>query len=194
MGYIMDKSQLRKEISQKRKMLNTNYVLSASGTIIKTLQALSDIKTANIIMSYMPYGKEVDIKPLNQWILDQGKVLCLPRVISTTEMEARAADTLKHGFYKGTFGILEPPIENQLIDNTEIDIVLVPGLAFDKAGNRMGHGGGYYDRFLSSCSNKTLFVGVVYSFQVFDSIPSDLYDVKIHKIVTEEYTIDLTEI
>lgn len=187
----MDKSQLRKEISQKRRTLDDDFVKAASETIVGTLKNLSELRSANIVMSYMPHGKEVDINPLNGWILDQGKILCLPRVISPTEMEARIVTSLKHGLSNGSFGIMEPTADNQLIENSKIDIVLVPGLAFDKTGNRMGHGAGYYDRFLSNCPKRTLFVGVAYWFQVFDSIPSDLYDVRVHKIVTEKHTIDL---
>ncbi len=186
----MDKRQLRKEINKKRKMLDENNVKDASEKIVETLQNLLDLKSSNIVLSYMPYGNEVDIKPLNQWILSQGKVLCLPRVISPTEMEPRIVNNLERGFYKSSFGILEPTVENVLIDKANIDLVLAPGLAFDRTGNRMGHGSGYYDRFLISCSKRTLFVGVGYSFQVLDSIPFDSYDVKVHKIVTEEYTID----
>lgn len=188
----MDKSQLRKNISQKRRMLDDDFARSASRTIVRTLRNISELKSANIVLSYMPYGKEVDISPLNRWILEQGKILCLPRVKSPTEMEARIVNDLINGLSKGSFGILEPTVDNEFVDSAEIDLVLVPGLAFDKNGNRMGHGNGYYDRFLSLCSKKTMFIGVAYSFQVLDSIPSDLYDVKVHKIVTEKYTIDLT--
>jgi len=173
-------------------MLGFDFVKNASQIIVGNLQNLSELKSANTVLSYMPYGNEVDIIPLNGWILDQGKILCLPRVISPTEMEARVVNDLKNGLSKGSFGIFEPTADNELVDAAEIDLVLVPGLAFDKSGNRMGHGAGYYDRFLTACSKKSLFVGVAYGFQVFDSIPSDSYDVRVHKIVTEKYTIDLT--
>ncbi|NLX63581.1 MAG: 5-formyltetrahydrofolate cyclo-ligase [Clostridiaceae bacterium] len=190
----MDKSQLRKEISQKRRMLDDDFVKNASHIIVETLKNLSELRTANIVLSYMPYGKEVDISPLNRWILDQGKILCLPRVVSPTEMEVRIVKDLENGLSKGSFGIWEPTAENELIDAARINLALVPGLAFDKSGNRMGHGAGYYDRFLSACSKSALFVGVAYRFQVFDSIPTDLYDVRVHKIVTEKHSIVLTGI
>jgi len=190
----MDKSQLRKEISQKRRMLDDDFVKNASQIIVGTLQNLSELKSANIVLSYMPYGKEVDIDPLNRWLLDQGKTLCLPRVTGPTKMEARMVNDLINGLSKGPFGILEPTADNELIDAAEIDLVLVPGLAFDKTGNRMGHGAGYYDRFLTTCSEKAKFVGVAYWFQIFDTIPAYLYDVRVHKIVTEKHTIDLIKL
>jgi len=190
----MDKNQLRKEIKQKRSMLDDDFVRKASKIIVGTLQNLSELRSANVVLSYMPYGKEVDVSSLNRWILDEGKVLCLPRVISQTEIEARRVNNLENGLSKGPFGILEPTTDNELIDVAQIDLVLVPGLAFDKNGNRMGHGAGYYDRFLSACTKSTLFVGVAYMFQVFDSIPADLHDVRVHKIVTEKHIMDLTEL
>ncbi|MGI6124150.1 MAG: 5-formyltetrahydrofolate cyclo-ligase [Acetivibrionales bacterium] len=188
----MEKNQLRKEISKKRNQLNENAAKNASETIVRTLESLPDLLQAKVIFSYMPYGKEVDIKPLNQWILDQGKVLCLPRVINSVEMEAREINSINNeGLFESSFGILEPTTENKLVDIDKIDSIIVPGLAFDKTGNRMGHGRGYYDRFLSRCPATTIFIGVAYSFQVFNSIPFDNYDVKVHKVITEEYTINL---
>ena len=186
----MIKSELRKEIIERRKFLDENTVISASETIVKTLQSLPELQNTKVVLSYMPYGKEVDIKSLNQWILNQGKTLCLPRVISKMEMEPRIVNNIKQSFHKSGFGILEPTEDNELINISKIDLVLVPGLAFDKNGNRMGHGNGYYDRFLSSCSTSTIFIGVAYSFQVFNTIPFDKYDVKIHKLITEESTMN----
>ncbi len=185
----MNKNDIRKEIIKKRSLLDDNEVNNASKIIINRLKDLYELKSAKVIFSYMPYGKEVNIKPLNQWILDQSKILCLPRVISQTEMETRTVTNINHGLEKSSYGILEPTENNELTDIEKIDLILVPGIAFDKAGNRMGHGNGYYDRFLSRCPKSTLFIGISYSFQVFDAIPSYQYDVKMHKIITENFTI-----
>lgn len=186
----MNKIELRKEISKKRKLLDINEAKKASEIIVNKMQGLADLKSAKLVFSFMPYGKEVDIKPLNQWILDQGKTLCLPRVINQTEMEPRVVNNINQGFSKSAFGVLEPTGNNELIDIDKIDLILVPGLAFDKSGNRMGHGKGYYDRFLSRCPKSTLFIGVAFSFQILDSIPFNKFDVKVHSIITEKYTID----
>ena len=105
-------------------------------------------------------------------------------------MEPRIVNNINQGLFKSDFGILEPTEDNELIDINKIELILVPGLAFDKNGNRMGHGNGYYDRFLSSCSTSTIFIGIAYSFQVFNTIPFDKYDVKIHKLITEKFTIN----
>ncbi|NLE25737.1 MAG: 5-formyltetrahydrofolate cyclo-ligase [Clostridiaceae bacterium] len=189
----MDKSKLKTEIIEKRKLLDESTVKNASETIVRTLQSIPAFKQAKVVLSYMPYGKEVDIRPLNQWILDQGKVLCLPKVISKTEMEARAVNDISQGLYKSGFGVLEPTYDNELMDIDKIELVLVPGLAFDKTGNRMGHGNGYYDRFLASCPTNTILIGIAYAFQVFDSIPFDQYDVKVHRLITEKFTLNFKQ-
>ncbi|MGI6086240.1 MAG: 5-formyltetrahydrofolate cyclo-ligase [Acetivibrionales bacterium] len=186
----MNKTDLRKYIFEKRRLLDINEVNIASEVIVGSIKELAAIKFAKLVFSYMPYGKEVDIKPLNQWVLDQGKKLCIPRVINKTEMEPRIVRNINQGLLKNSFGILEPAISHELADYYEIDLILVPGLAFDKSGNRIGHGNGYYDRFLSRCPKSTLFIGVAFSFQVFDSIPFDKHDVKLHSLITEKYTLD----
>lgn len=181
----MDKTQLRKELLQKRNNIDGDYSISASQAIFENALQNQKIQGAKTILSYMPYGKEANILPLNQWILDSGKNLCIPRVKDSTVMEAIKIEDLDKGLVKKAFGILEPQDNLGAIDIHEIDLVLVPGVAFDKYGNRLGHGKGYYDRFLSKCSVNTIFIGICYSFQLLESIPFSSHDVKVHYIITE---------
>lgn len=181
----MDKNKLRKEIHEKRNQLTEFEVEKASKVIIKNLLNKSEFWSAKVILSYMPYGKEVDVTFINQWILDQEKVLCVPRVKNATIMEAVAVSSLVDEMTKSSFGIYEPSVHKEAFDINKIDLILVPGVAFDISGNRMGHGRGYYDRFLAQCPEHTAFWGIAYSFQVLESIPFDQYDIKVHKIITD---------
>ena len=181
----MEKFIIRKTVLNKRKNLTTDEVKIASYVIVNKLTDLPCIIDSKVIMSYMPYGNEVDIRPLNQWILNQGKILCLPRVISDSQIEAVAVDNLNEGFAKGSYGIQEPDRSNEAFDIKKIDTILVPGVAFDIKGNRLGHGRGYYDRFLALCDKHTIFLGIGFSFQLLDYIPSNQYDVKVHRVITE---------
>lgn len=190
----MDKSLLRKIVLDKRKSLTLEEVNQASGIIVERLSNLSFVKESSVIMTYMPYGNEVDITPLNQWILNQGKTLLLPRVISknatmssniVAEINAFKVDSLSDGFVRGSFGILEPSIDKEPYDISKIETILVPGVAFDKQGNRIGHGKGFYDRFLAKCEINTVFIGVGYTFQVFDSIPFNEHDIRVHYVITD---------
>jgi len=182
----MEKNPLRKTILNKRKSLTPDEVKNASEAIVSKLKQLPVIKESVVIMSYMPYGNEADIKAFNQWILDSGKVLLLPRVLDDTNIDAVKINDIESGLVKGSFGILEPAAENESFPIELIDVILVPGVAFDRQGNRMGHGKGYYDRFLSRCKGSTVFLGIAYSFQVYESIPFDEHDIRVHGVITEK--------
>ncbi len=181
--FEMDKNQLRKLMLQKRKGLAPEYVNTASAAILETLIKLSEIEKNSVILSYMPHGNEVDILPLNRWFLGNGKRLCIPRILNDQEMEAVRVDCLETGLSPGSFGIPEPGRECRAVPVHEVDLILVPGLAFDRHGNRLGHGKGYYDRFLKSHGAYT--IGIAYKFQLFDHIPTDIHDVRLDAIVTE---------
>ena len=187
----MDKNQLRRLMIEQRKRLTNQEVKACSQAIVNSLMQLPLIEKSSLIMSYMPYGNEVDVLPLNQWLLEQGKGLCLPRVINSTEMEAVKIERLDQSFLKSSFGIMEPAREAPLADMAQIDLILVPGLAFDRYGNRLGHGKGYYDRFLAKCKKVSYFLGIAYGFQIFDKIPSDPYDIRVKGLVTEDLFANL---
>ncbi|HHY64152.1 MAG TPA: 5-formyltetrahydrofolate cyclo-ligase [Clostridiaceae bacterium] len=180
----MDKKQLRESILLKRKMLSPDEVRKASEAIVTVLKQMPLINESAVIMSYMPYGNEPDIRSFNRWILEKGKILLLPRVLNGSDMDTARVDDIDSGLVKSRFGILEPAPGLPLYPADNIDVILVPGVAFDIQGNRLGHGRGYYDRFLTRCGKKTVFLGIAYSFQVFDSIPSDQHDIRVHKVIT----------
>lgn len=182
----MDKNQLRKELLEKRKNLDEKDSYQASLAIVNNVLNFIELSSMKAVFSYMPYGKEANIMALNQWILDNDKVLCIPRVTSPYEMDAVSIKNLNTGLISKTFDILEPATDLKAFNIEKIDLVLVPGVAFDKSGNRLGHGNGYYDRFLARCHEHTKFVGICYAFQLLDYIPSDSFDIKVHTIITEE--------
>ena len=109
-------------------------------------------------------------------------------------MDAVGVDSLDRGFSKSRLGILEPLREKKTVNTDEIDLVIVPGLAFDKSGNRLGHGKGYYDRYLERCGENVFFIGIAYDFQVLDTIPADAHDIKMNMIVTESRTYNISDL
>ena len=176
---------MRSIVLDQRNKFSLDQIQLSSDAIVNTLINFPVLNKSNLILSYIPYGKEVDILRLNQWILDHGKGLCLPRVLNDTDMEAVQVESLNKGFAKSRFGILEPAKESEPVDIRKINLILVPGLAFDWNGNRLGHGKGYYDRFLERCGKNTHTIGIAFRFQVFDSIPFDPHDKRMDEIVTE---------
>lgn len=186
---MTDKRSLRKIMHEKRNSLSSHEVAKASGKIVEKLVNLPYVKESRIIMSFMPYGNEVNIIPLNEWILEQGKALCIPRVLDGTNMDAVKIDSIMTGLVKNSYGIYEPSKDLKPIEPEKIELILVPGVAFDINGNRLGHGKGYYDRFLLNRSKNAITLGIAYSFQVLDSIPHDEHDVRLDGIVTESEVI-----
>lgn len=140
----------------------------------KVIRELEEYKKAETVMIYMPIKGESDITAL----LDDEK-LFLTAVTDGDDMYASKIGELE----RGKFGVLEP-IEKIPFDKEKIDIVFTPGVAFDKKGNRIGFGKGYYDRFFDGMN--VLKIGVCHSFQLLDEVESDTYDVKMDMIVTED--------
>ncbi len=163
------KEAVRREMIDKRKKLDLK-----NGEIFSSMiTELDCYKNAKTVMLYMPIKGEADVTGL----LGDEKVFLTPVTDGDDIYAAVLGET-----EKGAFGVPEPKDKTQF-DKTKIDLVLVPGVAFDKEGNRMGYGKGYYDRFLKDmCAFK---IGVCHSFQILDKIPSEKHDVKMDMIVTE---------
>ena len=182
----MNKAELRAKMLNKRRELTSLEVIETSKALHNFFIQLPVYCQSRVILSYMPYGHEADVLPLNHEIIKDGKILLLPRVLNITNMEAVQIDSLDSGLKEGPFGIWEPDATHGVTNPQDIDLVLVPGLAFDIKGNRLGHGKGYYDRFLEKCRPQAFFMGIAHSFQVFDSIPSEAYDKRVHGLLTEK--------
>ena len=130
------------------------------------------------IMSYCPYSEEVDVNKIN----DSFDV-CLPVTLQDGIMEAvKPAD---NRYKTNRLNIKEPDPEYGIrVDKKDIDVIIVPLLGFDEKRNRLGHGGGYYDRFMKDC--KALKIGVAYSVQKVNQIMTDDNDVALDMIITEK--------
>lgn len=163
------KADLRREMIEKRKALLVNNC----EMFVKLIRELDCYNKANAVMLYMPIKGEADVTGL----LSDEKVFLLP-VTERSDMFACKAGVLE----SGAFNVPEPK-DKTPFDKKEIDLVIVPGVAFDRKGNRTGYGKGYYDRFLKDMS--ALKIGVCHSFQLLDEIESEEHDVKMDMIVTE---------
>lgn len=139
-------------------------------------------KNASVIMAFYGVGSEPDTVPLLNRILMDGKRLCLPLTYAGGIMDARLITSLGE-LKTGRYGIPEPSDELPLVSADEIDLILVPGLSFDLSGYRMGHGAGYYDRYLSGFRGHT--IGLCFESRLSDSIPRDEYDLPVDFIATE---------
>lgn len=174
-----------------RSQLDSEAIFRDSQTIAKTVVALPEYRNAGCIMAYAPTQNEVMANLITDIAERDGKKVCLPRIADKTMIEAVPKEN--HILLRNTFGIDEPSFEVKAIDPTMLDLVLVPGVAFDRSGNRIGFGKGYYDRFLRLLRPDCALIALAYDFQVLDAIPYDDRDTKLHMIVTEKEWIDCRE-
>lgn len=143
-------------------------------------------RRAMAMMVYAPLPMELDIRPLVEAALRAGRVVCMPKVgwegRSLTPVAIQGMDDLVEG---ERFGLREPRPGARVVSKDMLDLVIVPGLAFDAEGGRLGRGAGFYDRFLGSLGPRAVKVGVVYDAQVFPSVPTEPQDVRLDVLVTE---------
>lgn len=142
------------------------------------------------IMSYMSYRNEFPTHRLNQWIIDQGFRLVLPFTDSDFNIIPCIVENME-ALRLSSMGIAEPDPKGSVhACLNDIDLMIMPGLAFDLSGNRIGFGKGCYDRLLSSAPSSIDLIALAYDFQVFDSIPAEVNDIPCSSVVTESRIIN----
>ena len=177
------KQRMRELLIQKRRMLSAEERKSLSESILSQLELMQCFREAKTVLLYYPKNNEVDVLPLFKRHKD--KTLLLP-VTHRKEMTANPFEG-NDKMHRGKFGIPEPTTQPY---EGDIDVIIVPAVAFDKEGNRLGRGGGYYDRFLKKQSHAT-FIGVGYDFQLVDEVPVRQHDQKMHRIILPSQTIQV---
>lgn len=175
----MNKQELRAYIKQQFHQSTATDRKQWSENICNQILADEKIKNAQNIMAFYPLSDEVNIKPLLDKFHQEGKNVLLPVVISETELCLRRYND-KESMLSGVLGTHFPAGE-EYTDYDSIDAVLVPGLAFDKKGHRLGRGKGYYDRFLKKLS-KAYTRAVCFPYQIVDDVPIGPHDITIHYV------------
>lgn len=174
-----EKEKIRKEIAQRKKRLRPEELTLLSQEVMMTLEITGVFVDAKNILIYNNLSDEVEtLSFIEKW--NGQKNFYLPAVVDNDLVFRKFhAHT---DFLPSSLGVQEPRGEN-LVDYSMIDLVIVPGIAFDRKKNRLGRGKGYYDRFLKNISVPT--IGICFEFQLFDNIPADEKDVKMNMIVSE---------
>ncbi len=182
----MDKRQLRQMIISKRSTLSLQMRQNAEAEIHKRLFELDTFKSSRIISSFVSFRDEIEMKTINERILSEGKTLVLPFIDMTTKsMSFYIVNALKE-LELNSFGILEPnPKHHTQIENSAIDLVLTPGVAFDQRGYRLGYGGGFYDRFFSQIEKTIPKIGIAFDIQLVDALDVEAYDLPVTQLITE---------
>ena len=183
------KDKLRAKLIDKRKKLSKFELKEKSKYIKMTIFKMKEFKDSRTILLYVSYNNEVDTHQIIKECLDIGKKIVVPKTDILTEKILLSELTNWDHLELGEFNILEPKKEffkEVLIDS--IDLMFIPGIAFDIHGNRIGHGKGYYDKLLK-IPNNAIKIGLAFELQIVDNIPTEIHDIKVNKIVTEKRVI-----
>jgi len=179
---MLTKVQIRSKILKRLKIQKEEDRNRKSKLIKDKLLRTKVFKKAKIIMFYIAFGGEVNTEEMIREAKKIGKVICVP--ICRKDKETMQPNIFEdHGkLKKGPYGVLEP-VTQALIKPKDLDLVIVPGLAFDKQGNRLGRGKGCYDRFLNQLPKNVASIGLAFDFQILPQIPTTSYDVSVKKII-----------
>ena len=191
LAHVRDvKRTLRARVLSARDQMPAAVRAAASLVIATALAARADFRTAQSLLLTLPFGSEWDTASLFAAALEHRKILVLPRVnLSTRMLELCAVTDLGRDIAPGYRGIREPLPHCVRVAPASIGWVLVPGVAFDQEGTRLGYGGGFYDRVLPSLAPTAARVAGAFELQVVDRIPAEAHDLRIDAIVTEVRTI-----
>jgi len=188
------KNTIRKEILKARGTLSSEEVQEKSSIIINKLIKTKEFENSKLIMCYMDFRNEVRTDELIRKCLEMGKKVAVPLVLNSAEGEREMMACEVRDFEKemkpGAYGILEP-VRELVCDvwPEDIDLVVVPGVAFDERKYRIGYGAGYYDRFFRMTREDCKKIAIAFELQIVDKIPYEEHDVKLDMIITEKRII-----
>ncbi len=175
----MDKTALRRAIREKKRAMTEDEIHSRSQALGKLFARSEAYKSAKTIYGYLPYNQEVRTVPMLEQALKDGKQVAVPKVYGD-EMKFIYLTDLSQ-VEKGYAGIPEPIADGPIAED-KTALVLMPGLAFDPQGNRMGYGGGFYDKFLASePEHPTL--ALCYDFQMLPELQTDKHDIPVDVVL-----------
>ncbi len=185
------KQELRAEMLKARSAMDPVAAAKAGASIARRVQELPAFQQSRYLLAYVDVRNEVGTGTLIRAALDSGKKVAVP-VTDQVRRRLIPAEitTYPEGLEPGAFGVLEP-LHFEEIAYTALDCILVPGVAFDHQGHRLGFGGGYYDRFLRRVGRRAVRIGLAYDFQVRPTVYPDPHDEAVDYVVTEDRTLDL---
>ena len=180
------KQELRKELLYRRRLLDQDFILNQSAKMAEHLYAWPNYQQADRIMLFLSMPDEPNMMNIIEHAWQRGKTVCIPHMRQEFGvMDAAIIDNMDD-LVRGRFNLLVPsPAHVKLIDPGSIDLIVVPAVAYDDAGNRLGMGAGYYDRFIPKAS-KAVLIGAIWSSQMIDCVPSNQYDKPVHYLLRED--------
>ncbi len=186
------KKELRRKVQEFRDSIDPEQRELLSARVAANLWSVPEFAAAETVLFFISFRSEVDTMPMIIRALEEGKNVCVPCTDAGNKaMVASHIIDLDTDLELGNYDILEPRAEClRPLPPESMDVILMPGVAFDLTGGRLGYGGGYYDRFLEKCSPGCMLIAVAFEMQMVEHVPCADHDASIHKIVTENRIID----
>ena len=179
---VNEKSEARRMVREIEKNLSDVYLLDSSRRITDKLLSLPEYMQAKSIFCYVGVGKEIDTKSILASVLANGKTLAVPRCLEKGIMEAYMISDF-NDLEISPWGLLEPKTSCIQMSPDDIDLCIIPCLSCDKNGNRLGKGGGYYDRYLLRCQAPR--ICLCREKMLLDRVPTDKWDLPVGQVITE---------
>jgi len=184
---ILYKKRVRKEILSKLKSQKRTEILKKSLVIKEKLFKLEEFKKARCVIAYVSMAEEVDTHQIIDESIRAGKIVGVPVIVKGERDLIISQITNRKGELEiGPYGIHQPKQDEiKPVPFKSMDLILVPALAYDKDGNRLGRGKGYYDRFLEKLPEYALTIGLCFDFQVVESAPTLPHDIPVRVLLTD---------
>ncbi len=186
------KRELRRRVIARRDDIPLARRRALSEAICRRVAQSPEFANARFVLLFASFGSEVDTSALLSAALEAGKRVALPRVDPTTrELELREIASVETDLQPGLWDIPEPiPGHCPEIDLGEVDLILVPGVAFDRSRRRLGYGGGYYDRILAQITREVPCIAICFERQLVPEVPADDHDLRVPILMTENERIE----
>lgn len=180
----MTKQQLRTTLLHQLKTQKEEERRRRSRVIHRKVYRLAAFRTAQVVCCYVSLPYEVETWQLIERMLETGKRVVVPRV-THRGLQLSEVSNLRCDVAPGAFGVWEPTMASlRPVDPKDVELMLVPGVAFDRRGHRLGHGQGYFDRLLARLPKTTPTIGVCFEFQLLDDLPTHPHDRPVQKILS----------
>lgn len=189
-----DTIQTKKKIMREMVLAQRDAMLpaarsAASRLILEKVCAMPQYAQAKVVLTYMGFGSEIETQSFLERIIVDGKIAVLPRVDRASQSLILHTTSGMPALQESKWGIREPRFDAPVVLIEAIEFVLMPGVAFDRFGNRLGYGRGYYDKLISTANQALVRVAAAFACQIVNHVPVGPRDEKVHRIITESEII-----
>lgn len=181
----MEKAEARRRVRQAVEALSDEERAAKSEAVRRLARRLPELRAAQAVMGFMPMPDELNTRPILTDLLAAGKRVYVPRTLVAEKRLVPVRFSSVWALHRGPYGILEPDSE-ETCTAAELDFILVPGRAFDREGNRLGRGAGFYDRFMACGGFRAVRCGIAFACQVLPEVPCGDHDLPVEILVTED--------